>query len=813
MPDDLFAELVGLLPVGVFALDDDGRVVLWNAAAERLTGRPSNDTVGRHVLGNGASGPAEPEPAAAVFGSSTVAGILEDLRAGRPFSRRLPATADRPWPLYVRVVPGPRDTVLGVLQDVGDKDAADEAFGLLDALWETAPVGLAYFDAELRYRRVNGAVFDMDGGSPDERLGRTLEEVHGAVGAAIAEDLRAVLSDGRSRTDVLVQGRLWHGRGPFQEWRTHYHPVRGPDGAVVGAGVVLVEVTGAEQTRKALAQAAAQREHALNRYQSLVEATSAAVWIREADGRAVRDAPGLRAITGQSAEEHRGWGFLDAVHPVHRAEFAASWRAAATADPAAVFVRSYRLRTAEGGYRWFRTRAVPVHSGGRVVEWVGTETDIDVNMRARERLAVLAEATHAMNAALDPEGELVALAEAVVPQFADLCRVFLLDPDPLSRVWSSPAASGSPGERRLTGRRSVTRRAPGIPTMPGSHERFVFSGDHPVARSARGTAPLLIHVPDTTASAWQPPPDQAGWAAETGAHSMLVAPVLSGGAVVAALLLIACADRAPYTEDDLALVRELATRASVAVENAVAFQQSREVSLALQNAMLTEPPCFPGVEIEARYRPAAAQLHVGGDWYDAFALPSGDLAVGVGDVEGHDLPAAATMGQLRSMLRGLAHDSEAAPSVVLGKLDRVLSGLDVTRFTTLVYGRLTPTEGGAVFRWSNAGHPAPILVGPDGEPQLLTGRVDVVLGVEPAAPRHDREVRIPPGSTLLLYTDGLFERRRDHGDTAGAALLELVRQAVPLPLPAFCDRLVQAGIADTGDDIVVLALRVAAEPG
>jgi serine phosphatase RsbU (regulator of sigma subunit) len=150
--------------------------------------------------------------------------------------------------------------------------------------------------------------------------------------------------------------------------------------------------------------------------------------------------------------------------------------------------------------------------------------------------------------------------------------------------------------------------------------------------------------------------------------------------------------------------------------------------------------------------------------------------------------------------------------VVLGPLNRVLSGLDVTRFTTLVYGRLTPTAGGAVFRWSNAGHPAPILVGPDGEARLLSGRVDVVLGVDPGARRHDREVEILPGSTLLLYTDGLFERRRDPGNTAGAALLDLVRRGVALPLPGFCDHLVHAGIADTGDDIAVLALRLAAEP-
>jgi serine phosphatase RsbU (regulator of sigma subunit) len=278
---------------------------------------------------------------------------------------------------------------------------------------------------------------------------------------------------------------------------------------------------------------------------------------------------------------------------------------------------------------------------------------------------------------------------------------------------------------------------------------------------------------------------------------------------VAVLLFITCGDRPPHTEDDLALVGELATRASTAMETAVMFQQSREVSVALQSAMLTEPPPHPGVEIQARYLPAVAELQVGGDWYDAFPLPGGDLGVGVGDVAGHDLPAAATMGQLRSILRGLAYDSEAAPSDVLSRVDRVACGLGVTGFTTLIYGRLAQSGGRTVFRWSSAGHPSPILVGPDGEPRLLAGAVDVVLGVDPDARRRDREVELAPGSTLLLYTDGLFERRNDPDDRAGAELLELVRRCDALPLPEFCDHIVRATAADTGDDIVVLALRMA----
>ena len=152
--------------------------------------------------------------------------------------------------------------------------------------------------------------------------------MHGPVGAEIAAGLREVLADGRSRFDVPVRGRLWHGRGPLQEWRLYSYPVRSPDGEIVGVGLVVVDVTAAARTRREVDALAAERERALTRYQGLVEATSAAVWIREPDGSAVHDSPALRAITGQSVEEYRGWGFLDAVDPAHRDDVRGAWRRA-----------------------------------------------------------------------------------------------------------------------------------------------------------------------------------------------------------------------------------------------------------------------------------------------------------------------------------------------------------------------------------------------------------------------------------------------------------------------------------------------------
>src|SRR5690242_4784407 len=162
-PHDLLARVVDQLPVGVFAFSADGEVLLWNARAERLTGWGRT-----RVLRDGLGG--------LPLDAHTARRIRDELLAGRAFRGRIPADVESGTTLYFRAepVPDPDELILvGVLQEVDDTRAGDEAFALLDALWEAAPVGLAFFDRELRYRRVNGAVLDIDGGTMEDRLGRT----------------------------------------------------------------------------------------------------------------------------------------------------------------------------------------------------------------------------------------------------------------------------------------------------------------------------------------------------------------------------------------------------------------------------------------------------------------------------------------------------------------------------------------------------------------------------------------------------------------------------------------------------------------
>jgi serine phosphatase RsbU (regulator of sigma subunit) len=152
--------------------------------------------------------------------------------------------------------------------------------------------------------------------------------------------------------------------------------------------------------------------------------------------------------------------------------------------------------------------------------------------------------------------------------------------------------------------------------------------------------------------------------------------------VIAVLTFIAWGDRPPFVAEDLAFVGELAARASAAVEHARRFEEARRAALTLQQALLTRLPHRTDVQIEARYQPALANLQVGGDWYDAFTLPGGDLALVVGDVVGHDLHAATVMGQLRSMFRAIAMDDTTTPAAALQRLNDLAISLDITHFTT-----------------------------------------------------------------------------------------------------------------------------------
>jgi serine phosphatase RsbU (regulator of sigma subunit) len=210
--------------------------------------------------------------------------------------------------------------------------------------------------------------------------------------------------------------------------------------------------------------------------------------------------------------------------------------------------------------------------------------------------------------------------------------------------------------------------------------------------------------------------------------------------------------------------------------------------------------------------PAAEAARVGGDWYDAFPQRDGRAVLVIGDVVGHDTVAAAVMGQLRGLLRGIAHYSGAGPAEVLRGLDEAIADMHTDTLATAAVARLEPIgdDGSCRLRWANAGHPPPIVLGPDGAATVLGGPVgDLMLGVDCTAERPESVVDIPAGSTVLLYTDGLIERRGSSIDDGMDRLVVHLGELARTPLEEFCDALLDRMVQGTPqDDVAIVAVRL-----
>ncbi|PZA20505.1 serine/threonine-protein phosphatase [Modestobacter versicolor] len=281
---------------------------------------------------------------------------------------------------------------------------------------------------------------------------------------------------------------------------------------------------------------------------------------------------------------------------------------------------------------------------------------------------------------------------------------------------------------------------------------------------------------------------------------------LLGITVATALAVAACT---------LRLRRE--TRLAELRAEAAATEAVLATAESLQLSLLGDPPQVAPLESTVRYLPASRHAQVGGDWYDAFTLPEGTTMLVIGDVAGHDAPAAATMAQVRGMLRAIAQATGGSPATVLDTLDQVLTDLGLHTLVTVVVAAVDRDADGAVLRWSNAGHPPPLLARAGGGVELLARTPERVLGVAPGAHRTDHELPLLPGDTLLLYTDGLVERRGAPLDDGFAWLAGAWEATGGEPLDRRCDELLAELGGRVDDDVALLAVRlptaVPAQPG
>jgi serine phosphatase RsbU (regulator of sigma subunit) len=265
-------------------------------------------------------------------------------------------------------------------------------------------------------------------------------------------------------------------------------------------------------------------------------------------------------------------------------------------------------------------------------------------------------------------------------------------------------------------------------------------------------------------------------------------------------------------EEDLETLRQVAAQAGRAIERVHRQSQQAQLAEALQRSLLTDPPAIANAAVVVRYVPAAEAARVGGDWYDAFLQRDGAAVMAIGDVVGHDTAAAAAMGQLRGLLRGIAHYSGAGPAEVLRGLDEAIWDMHTDTLATAAVARLERADGNGWtrLRWANAGHPPPLLVSPDGCVTVLGGPVgDLMLGVDPTAERVESVTTLRPGTVVLLYSDGLVERRGSTIDEGTDRLVEHLRELAGRPLDDLCDALLRRMLRGTPeDDVALLAVRI-----
>jgi hypothetical protein len=425
---------------------------------------------------------------------------------------------------------------------------------------------------------------------------------------------------------------------------------------------------------------------------------------------------------------------------------------------------------------------------------------------ARSRLRLLAEATTRMTGALDVTDACERLARSVVPQLADLCAVDLLDRPGSALAQRVAVAGRDPDDEVLLRKLGAVR---GYQVGDGSRTGDVLGGEQ---------ALLDPELPERGTDRYPGEPAAAAVFDELRLRSAMVVPMRARGRVLGALTLVT---QHPYGRRygprDLHLATDLAGRAALAVDNARLYEAEHAAAVTLQRSLLPAVPDVDGVQTAARYLVGVDGNQVGGDWYDVLDLPDGAIGLTVGDVVGHDLRAAAAMGQLRAVVRSFAWDG-GAPGSVLDRCDQLVQGLETAAMATAVYARLEPPDatGERLLRYANAGHPAPLLLRPDGALRRLEDYRSPMIGAvrgfgrRAGLGRTEATLRCPPGSLLLLYTDGLTDVAGDDADER-TQLLEQTLVELPPDAAAdtVVDRILEVCVPQPlRDDVALLAVRL-----
>ena len=696
----------------------------------------------------------------------------------------------------------------------GQQDDSDAA--LVDMLMLEAPVGLALFGSDLRFRWVNAALTRLNGqagADPSGWTGQLPSEAwpeHVAVRAEAA--LHKVLDEGvplAERGYPVVSpppGRPADPAVPAAEdvcGCASWFPVHDAAGKVFGVGLIMLNVAGL--STEAAEAAAAEIRRSEERYRSLVQGGAQVVWVATPDGAMKEDSPEWRWITGQSEEEYTGFGWLESIHPEDRERVERDWRECVRTGK--LFDDRYRIRTKAGSYRHYDVRAVPIERDGKIVEWVGASSDVTSQREAEEmrgrlteqlsaaalRTARLQQATSMLAEALTVEQVVEVITEVGRTAIGALrSAVALLEPDGArlrvvnDDLRNAPDSAG--GE--------LTLQTPSVMTKAIATRRPVLVED-PEDLRIQFDGELEIDPERVAAS------DERSWVG---------LPLLAAGAPLGALRFSFGRPR-KIIEEERVFLEALAGQCSLAVERAGLYEREHTTAETLQRSLLPDQlPSVPGLVLTAMYRPVAKNMEIGGDWYDAFRLADQRLAVAVGDVMGKGLTAAAGMGRVRNALRALAL-TDPRPAAVLGGLDRLFTATEEEeQVTTVAYLVIDPETGNGVL--GNAGHLPALVLEAGCAPRFDQVEAGTPLGW--ASPRKQHAFNLRPGNTAVFYSDGLVENR-NRGLDSGLEELAAVASRADEELLGRPERLLEYLVErmlaghEQDDDVTVLVMHVPAE--
>ncbi|BFV60844.1 hypothetical protein KCMC57_up59480 [Kitasatospora sp. CMC57] len=867
-----------MVPIATALIAADGRILHWSTDAQALLGYTPEEAIGARAAQLLVTEEQRPD----------VQELFRSILEGRAWSGVFPVLhrSGHHVNLEFRTHPvlGPEGLplVLAVASDVTAVHRLRADLAVLNGFFTQAPVGMAVYDTELRFVRLNEALARTNGLSVEAQLGRRVTEVlPGINGAEIEAVMRRVLETGEAVIDTRSHGRTPGDPNHDHAWSASYFRLERPGGGVLGVSSTIVDIT--ERYRAESEAARAQQRLALlneasTRIGTTLDLQRTAQELAEVATPALADTVVVEVLDslarGESAAppspaDRSAVLRRMAFHTVPGSAMTplAPLNAVHRYPPSAPFAwalshrRPVLLPAIEGAaLHWFadtpelarqiRTdgvrslMAVPLIARGAAVgvaafyrnvterrydqDDLALATELaaraavavdnallytrerdaarqrqqalDETHAAQQRLLLLNEASTRIGTTLDLHRTAQELVEVVLPRFADFVTVDLLE-SVVEGEEPTPPPDGGPAMLQAV----AVGEALGSVVMAGAADAVgeASKSAQLYAESLRSRKSIL--VPEVDEAALQrivAAPERVAPSLAAGVHSYLMVPLLARGVVLGGAEFIRTGNTPePFTEDDVALAEELAARAAVCMDNARLYRRERETALTLQRSLLPqEVHRTLGLELAHRYLPSSVISEVGGDWFDVVPLSGGRVALIVGDVMGHGIRAAATMGQLRTVARTLA-TLELEPARVLRRLDEAAAAVGEDQFATCVCVFFDPLDRSCTA--ASAGHLPPVIGHPDGTAELLELPSGAPLGVG-GVPFDSRRFTLPEDGILVLYTDGLVERR-------GQALedgIDLLRRTVADRRPTLeqtCDAVLTTLDAPAGqDDVAVL---------